>query len=224
MKNNLNLIVMLTWNDQTVKNAREVFAECAASKAIYWGFKEKPLSLQKMKQLNADMKKYGKTTVLEVVAYSEQESLAGAKKAAECGLDILMGTRFYDSVNAFCKEQNIRYMPYVGNVSGRPSVLEGDIQAMIEEAKEYLAKGVYGINLLGYRYKGNADALVQKFTEAIDAPICVAGSINSMQRLDLLKKCDPWAFTIGSAFFENKFGDSFSEQINTVCDYLTDEK
>ena len=56
--------------------------------------------------------------------------------------------------------------------------------------------------------------------QAIDAPVCLAGSINSYQRLDEVKEASPWAFTIGGAFFEEKFGTSFEEQINAVCDYI----
>ena len=40
------------------------------------------------------------------------------------------------------------------------------------------------------------------------------------QRLSVIKEVEPWAFTIGGAFFENKFPGSFNEQINVVCDYF----
>ena len=52
------------------------------------------------------------------------------------------------------------------------------------------------------------------------APVCIAGSINSYQRLDEIKVAAPWAFTIGGAFFENKFGGTFEEKINRVCEYM----
>ena len=54
----------------------------------------------------------------------------------------------------------------------------------------------------------------------VNAPVCIAGSIGSYEQLDKLKNIKPWAFTIGSAFFENKFGDNFCEQINNVYDYV----
>ena len=38
--------------------------------------------------------------------------------------------------------------------------------------------------------------------------------------LDEIKKLNPWAFTIGSAFFDKKFGDDFAEQIDKVCEYI----
>ena len=220
MNNNPNLIVMLTYNDCTVQNAYEIFESCKNSKALYWGFKEKPLSLDEMKNLYSYMKKCGKTTFLEVVEYTEKECLEGAKIAVECGCDILMGTIFFDSVNEFCKMHNLKYMPFVGNVSERPSILEGTIDDMISEANKYLQKGVYGFDLLGYRYTGDAVELNKKFVKNVNAPVCIAGSINSYQRLDETKDANPWSFTIGSAFFDNKFDGSFCEQIDKVCDYI----
>lgn len=220
MENNAELIVMLTLNDLTIKNAYEVFDLCKNSKAKYWGFKEKGLPLEQMKNLFNYMKECGKTTILEVVAYTEEECLEGAKMAKECNCDMLIGTLFYDSVNDYCKQNNIKYMPFVGRVSGRPSVLKGNIDEIIEESKEYLKKGVYGINVLCYRYTGDASLLNKRIVAEIKAPVCLAGSINSYERLKEVKESNPWTFTIGSAFFENKFDGTFEEQINKVCDYI----
>ena len=47
---------------------------------------------------------------------------------------------FYDSINNFCKENNLKYMPFVGRVSERPSILEGDIDDMIQEANIYICE------------------------------------------------------------------------------------
>lgn len=220
MENNLNLIVMLTHNDITVNNAYEIFEKCKDSKAKFWGFKEQNLSINKMKELYKYMKQCGKTTFLEVVEYTEKEGLDGAKMALECGCDVLMGTIYYDSINEFCKSNNLKYMPFVGKVEDRPSILKGDIAEMINEANKYVEKGVYGIDLLGYRYVGNSIELNEKIVLNVDAPVCIAGSISNYERLDELKVIKPWAFTIGSAFFENKFGNDFCEQINNVCDYI----
>lgn len=184
------------------------------------GFKEHPLPLEQMKHLYRRIKECGKTTFLEVVAYSEAEGLEGAKIAAECGCDVLMGTVFHDSINDFCREHGLKYMPFVGDITGRPSVLHGTIDGMIAEAQRYIAKGAYGIDLLGYRFTGDAVALNEAFVKSVDAPVCLAGSIDSFKRLDEVKQAAPWAFTIGSAFFDKKFGETFEEQINAVCDYM----
>lgn len=224
MNDDLNLIVMLTHNDRTVENAYEIFDKCKNSKAKFWGFKEEPLPIDEMKKLYTYMKQCGKTTFLEVVEYTEKKGLEGAKMAVECGCDILMGTMYFDSINEYCKKHNLKYMPFVGQVVERPSILKGTIQEMIDEANKYLKKGVYGFDLLGYRYTGDAVELNKKFVENVKAPICIAGSINSYKRLDEIKDANPWTFTIGGAFFENKFEGSFSDQIDKVCDYMEKEK
>lgn len=220
MKNVAELIVMLTYEDFTVKNAAEIFEACKNSKAIYWGLKEHPLSQEEMKKLFSRMKECGKTTFLEVVAYTEKDGLEGAKTAVECGCDILMGTTYFDSIHSFCKLHGLKYMPFVGEVEGRPSVLKGEICDMVAEARRYLEKGVYGIDLLGYRYEGDSAELYRAFKASISAPICIAGSIDSYDKLNEIKEIAPWAFTIGGAFFKHKFGDSFAEQIDKVCDFM----
>ena len=218
--NGTELIAMLTYNDRTVPDAPEIFEICKDSDVKYWGFKEDGLSLDKMKKLFGSIKACGKTAVLEVVAYTEELCIQGALMAADCGCDILMGTFFFDSVNELCKKHGIRYMPFVGDVCGRPSVLEGDIDQMIAQAESYIEKGVYGIDLLAYRYTGDCGELIRRFVSEVDAPVCIAGSVNSYERIDEIKKASPWAFTIGSAFFDHAFGDDYCKQMNLVCSYI----
>ena len=224
MNKSPNLIVMLTYNDRTVENACEIFKKCKDSQVECWGLKEEGLPPEEMKKLFSYMKDCGKTTVLEVVAYTENECMAGARLASECGCDILMGTLYYDSVKDFCKSNNLKYMPFVGKVENRPSILEGSVEDMINEAYSYLEKGVYGFDLLGYRYTGDPQKLIEEFTSKIDAPICIAGSVNSFERIDYVKKTKSWAFTIGGAFFENQFDGDFDEQVNIVYQYVNDGK
>jgi len=214
------LIVMLTWHDYTVENAHQVFEQCKDAQASYWGMKELPLPMEQMQQLYAYMKSCGKTTILEVVAYTEEAGLAGARKAVACGCDILMGTTYAASTNDYCKAHGLKYMPFVGEITDRPSVLKGEIEDLIREARECIDKGVYGINLLGYRYVGDSMALHKAFMQEIEAPVCLAGSINSYKRLDEIKELSPWSFTIGSAFFEKRFGETIAEQIDRVCSYI----
>lgn len=214
------LIVMLTHNDRTVKDASQVFEEYHDSKAQYWGMKEDGIPFEEMRRLFSRMRDCGKKTVLEVVEYTENECMEGARMAAACQCDILMGTLFFDSVNDYCKETGLKYMPFVGTITGRPSVLEGSICDMIAQAKTCLGKGVWGFDLLGYRYTGDAVSLNKSFVSQVDAPVCLAGSVNSMDRLREVKECNPWAFTIGGAFFENRFGGDFGEQIDKVCTYM----
>jgi len=36
-------------------------------------------------------------------------------------------------------------------------------------------------------------------------PVIIAGSINSFEKLEKVKKLNPWGFTIGNAVFNKKF-------------------
>lgn len=223
MKSIPELIVMLTHHDRTVTNAIEIFEAAKGSKAKYWGFKEVGIPEDQMTELVKRMKTAGKTAFLEVVDYTEEGCAEGARIAARCGFDVLMGTLYFDSVKKIADEAGIKYMPFVGELSGRPSVLNGTIQGMIDEANHLVdTKGIKGFDLLGYRYTGDAVKLNAEFVKNVRGDVCLAGSVASFQRLDEVKATGAWAFTIGGAFFENKFGEglSFGEQIDVVIDYM----
>lgn len=213
---------MLTHNDRTVENAIEVFEECKSCPVDYWGFKDVGLPVPQMKELVKRMKNAGKTTFLEVVRYTEEECLESAKLALECGFDYLMGTLFYGSVNNLLKGKSIKYMPFCGKVSGSPSILEGAVQDIINEAHEIAGYGVAGFDLLAYRYVGDPEELASRFIREVNVPVVMAGSISSFERLDKVKEIGPWGFTIGSAFFDHRFGCdlSLAGQIERVVAYL----
>ena len=120
MKKVPELIVMLTHNDMTADNAAEVFELCKDLPVRIWGMKEEPLPLSEMKTLFSYMKELGKTTALEAVTYTEKESLAGAKKAAECGGLISgehgIGYGKMDYLAAFAGETSMRLMKGIKEV------------------------------------------------------------------------------------------------------------
>lgn len=107
-------------------------------------------------------------------------------------------------------------MPFVGKITQRPSVLDGAIEQMVTEGKEYLKKGVYGIDLLGYRYVGDAVQVNRNITSEINAPVCIAGSVNSYQRLREIAETNARFFTIGSVFFDHIFGNDSTEVIDSL--------
>ncbi len=216
------LITMLTYNDETVNNALTIFRECADLDCDFWGFKDVGVPEDRMKELVTVMKQAGKTTFLEVVSLTEEECLRGARIAVECGFDYLMGTVFFQSVFDYLKSHAKHYLPFCGKVTGHPSVVEGTIEDAIEEGKRLQKLEVAGFDLLAYRFVGDAEELARSFVKEIDLPVVIAGSIASTERLDRVKEYDPWAFTIGTAFFDKKFvpGGSFGDQIQAVLDYL----
>ena len=216
------MIIMLTYNDKTVSNALEIFDQCKELPVECWGFKNVGLPVGKMKKLVFNMKKAKKTTFLEVVTYNEESCLEAAKLALDCQFDYFTGTVYFESVHNLLKGKAIKYFPFCGKVSGSPSILEGSIQGIIDDAKAMEEKGVDGFDLLAYRYVEDAEKLAQQFIKAIKVPVVLAGSINSFDRLDKMKEYNPWGFTIGSAFFDKIFvkDGSFKEQIIRVLSYM----
>jgi len=221
MNSNVKLIVMLTNNDKTVENANEIFESCKDLEVKCWGFKDVGLPLAEMKKLVKSMKEAHKKTVLEVVSLTEKEGMEGAKLAVECGFDYLMGTEFYESIPNYLIDKDTKYFPFCGKVYGHPSILDGSVEEIINHAKDILKKGADGVDLLAYRYIEDADKrLIKDFLKQIEKPVVLAGSINSWDRLEKVLDYKPWGFTIGTAFFNNKFGANmtFREQLTIVLE------
>jgi len=213
-----NLIVMLTHQDKTVHNALEVFESCKDLPVQYWGFKDVDLPKSEMRELIKAIKNAGKTTFLEVVSYSKEECLAGAEFAVDFGFDFLMGTLFYPEVWEFLKNKEIKYSPFVGKVSGSPSILEGTVGSMLEETEFLASHGVFGVDLLAFRHKGNPEELAAEFINRSKIPVILAGSIDSFAKIDFVNRVNPWGFTMGSALFTKNFipEGSFRENLSAV--------
>jgi hypothetical protein len=216
------LIVMLTYNDKTVENALDLFNEMKGTPVTHWGFKDVGLPPDEMQKVVKSMNAAGKTTYLEVVSLTEEEGLTGAKLAVECGFHILMGTVFFDSINDYLKDKPVKYYPFPGHVHSHPSILDGTIEEIVQHACDMEAKGVDGLDLLTYRYTGDAPKLLQEVVKAIGVPMVSAGSIDSYDRIAEVRDTGAWGFTIGTAFFEKNFipDGSFEKNMMAVWDWL----
>ena len=211
-----NLIVMLTHNDKTVHNALEVFESCKDLPVNFWGFKDVDLPKPEMRELIKAIKNAGKTTFLEVVSYTMEECLAGAEFAVDFGFDFLMGTLFFPEVWEFLKEKDIKYSPFVGKVSGSPSILEGTVDSMVEETVFLDSQGVHGVDLLAFRHKENPEKLAAEFISRSKVPVILAGSIDSFEKIEFVNNVNPWGYTMGSALFTQNFLPDGSFRQNLV--------
>lgn len=219
------LIVMLTHHDQTVPQALELFERTREYPVTYWGFKDVGLSPREMQSVVKAMKEAGKVTCLEVVSLSEEEGLQGARLAVDLGFDILMGTVFYRSIHEYLKNERIRYYPFPGHVHSHPSVLDGTRAEIVAHACQLEEYGVHGLDLLAYRYTGDAPALLAEVVRATRIPVVSAGSIDSYDRIHEVWASGAWGFTIGSAFFERRFvpDATFEENLLAVCNWLREQ-
>jgi len=170
------------------------------------------------------MNSANKSTYLEVVSLSEAEGLAGARLAVECGFDVLMGTVFFDSIHEFLHDKPVKYFPFLGKVSGHPSILDGTISEIEQQIRNMAQKGVDGFDLLTYRYTGEPINLLKSAVKAADGhPLVSAGSIDSFNRIREVSRTNAWGFTIGTALFDQKFEPtgSFRENLIAVCNWLS---
>ena len=222
---NSEIIIMLTHNDKTVQDAYDIFESCKDLPVQFWGFKDVGVPKEEMERILGAMKAAGKTTFLEVVSYSEEECMRGAKLAVELGYDYLMGTVYHQSVFEYLAAQDIKFLPFCGKVYGSPSVLEGSFEEIIDDAKGLLEKGVDGIDLLAFRHQDGA-GLAEAYCKAIDKPVVIAGSINSKERLEFIHRIHPWAFTMGSALFTENFvkGGGFRKNLEEVLRLMDELK
>lgn len=216
------LIVMLTHHDQTVQNSLELFQRTKDYPIKHWGFKDVGLPPEEMQKIVNAMKDAGKITFLEVVSLSEEEGLRGAELAVQLGFDILMGTVFYPSIAEYLKDKPIQYYPFPGKVHSHPSILDGSIEEIVAHACQLESYGAHGLDLLTYRFNGEASHLLKLVVQATNVPIISAGSIASFERIREVWDAGAWGFTIGSAFFERQFvpEGSFEENVLAVCDWL----
>ena len=215
------LIAMLTWHDVTVKDAKEVFLSAKDAPTKHWGFKIEGTTPDSMKELAQCMKDNGKKVYIEMLAIDEPSCIEGAKLCVQCGVvDHVLGTVYYESVAKILHDANILYSPFVGLAAD--THLRGSIDSIVEKARDAENKDIFGINLSAFRYMdGDPKDLLRAIDKAVKKPFSIAGSVNSYDRLDFLKTLDNlYAFTIGGAFFEKKFGDTFGEQIAKVVEYI----
>ena len=216
------LIVMLTHQDRTVQGALQLFERTRDYPITHWGFKDVGLSPDEMQHVVTAMKAAGKITFLEVVSLSEDDGLRGARLAVDLGFDILMGTVFFPSIGEYLKDKPIRYYPFPGRIHSHPSILDGTIEEIVAHARELESYGAHGLDLLTYRYAGDAAHLLTQVVQATQVPIVSAGSIASFERITEVWDSGAWGFTIGSAFFEKQFvpDGSFEENVLAVCNWL----
>ncbi len=214
------LITMLTHNDVTAPNSIELFMGAKDAPCNYWGFKDIGISEDEMKRLVDAMKENGNTVFMESLAYSEKNTMESLELASRCGVEYVLGATYYENAAAFASAYHIRFSPFIGlRNSGR---LYGDIEELVFYAKERVKHDVFGINISAYRYEGDCGELIQRVVAAVDKPVSVAGSVDCFEKLASIKASGCWAFTVGGALFEHKFGDTFANQIEIITQFLND--
>src|SRR3954453_15435659 len=195
----IEFIFMLTRDDVTLSDAREVYASIAQTGVRHVGCKDVGLPTDQLRALMDDIRSHGHETWIEVVSETEEDTLASARAAAEIRPDHLIGGTLIEPVQEILEGTGIKFWPYVGQIVGHPCLLRGSIGEILADTNSAAELGVDGINLLAYRYDGDVEALTRAVVEATDLPVICAGSGGAAERLQALDRAGAWAFTIGTA-------------------------
>jgi uncharacterized membrane protein YgdD (TMEM256/DUF423 family) len=196
-------IFMLTRDDVTVEHATDVLATVRDSGLRYVGFKDIGPPPEALARVTEDAHAAGMEVMLEVVSTSLEDEMRSLRAARMIGVDWVLGGT-HPRQGAALLEGSVRYCPFVGTVTGHPSVLSGDIEEIAERAAALtVLDGVYGVDLLAYRHH-SADpvALTRAVAATAQGPVIVAGSIASLEQIAVVEAAGAWAFTIGTAIFE----------------------
>ena len=153
-------IFMLTRNDQTIVDAREVFAQLGGLGLHHVGFKDIGLPAGELVELAADIRRRQSAVHLEVVSETEAATLASARMAVELAPDYLLGGTLIEEVLEIIVGTPIKFFPYVGEIVGHPCLLRGSIARICDDARRAEALGADGVNLLAYRFDGDVPKLV----------------------------------------------------------------
>ncbi len=211
---------MLTRDDRTIADAREVYESIARVGLTHVGCKDLGLPREELARLMDEIRANGHSSYLEVVSETREATLASARAAAEIGPDYLIGGTLIEPVQEILAGSGVRFFPYVGTVVDHPCLLRGTVEEITADARRAQELGVDGINLLAYRYDGDVDGLVESVVAATSLPVIAAGSVDSAERIAALCERGVWAFTIGTAALDGKLVDGapLEEQLRYVLD------
>ena len=214
----IEFIFMLTRDDVTLADAREVYASVAGTGLRHVGCKDVGLPREELAALMDDIRSRGHETYLEVVSETEEATLESARVAAQIRPDHLIGGTLIEPVQEILAGTGVKFWPYVGRIVGHPCLLRGAIDEIVADTERAAALGVDGINLLAYRYDGDVEALVRAVVGACDLPVICAGSVDSVERIRALDACGAWAFTIGTAALDGKLvGGPLAAELGRRC-------
>lgn len=218
-------IFMLTHHDQTLENALDVYDDIRDLPLRYVGFKDIGVPTETLKELTRRMHADGREVMLEVVSEHAEDELRSIAAAVDIGVDWVLGGTHADEGLAALDGATVKYCPFPGRIVGHPSLLRGTIEEIAADARSLTARdGVFGLDLLAYRFDGDVEALVAAVVAASSGPVIAAGSVDSVERIQTLGRLGAWGFTIGGAIFEGRLpaGPSVREQLEAALAAASD--
>lgn len=218
-------IFMLTDQDRTIDNAREVMRLALDRGVRHIGFKDEGATPELQRELAAMARDGGATCHLEVVSVTEADELSSLAAGIEAGVDWILGGTHAEKGIEVLAGTGIRYAPFCGRIVGHPSILEGTIDEIADHAATLTAlDGVDGVDVLAYRHReADVPALIRATVDQSAGPVIVAGSIRSVEQVRVIEAAGAWGFTIGSAIFNGELDapTDLVSQIDAALQYAS---
>lgn len=218
----IQFVFMLTHNDATVRNALEVLEQLRGCGLRYVGFKDVGATPEQLAEVTEAAHEQGLEVMLEVVSTSLEEERRSLEAAVPVGVDWVLGGTHPALGTEILSSTELRYCPFPGTVVGHPSVLEGTIEDIAEDARRLTTTpGIDGVDLLAYRHAtADIGALTRAVVAVSEGPVIAAGSVVDFDQIRLLAGAGAWGFTIGSAIFEGKLpgGPDVPAQVRAVLE------
>ncbi|MGW1617336.1 hypothetical protein ACWCQZ_50220 [Streptomyces sp. NPDC002285] len=222
----IEFIFMLTHDDRTIDDAFEVLESLYDSGLRYVGFTNVGATPEQQRELTEAAHVLGMEVMLGVVSASREDEINSLRAARAANVDWVLGGTHASAGLEILASSGIRYCPFPGFVSGRPSALSGEIAAIAHHAKELTAlDGVHGVHLLTYRHaRADHEKLTRAVVEATEGPVIAADSVVTKEQILLLARAGAWGFTIGGAIFESKLpgGNTVAGQVKAVLAMAAD--
>lgn len=218
----MEFIFMLTRQDQTVEDARQVLDMVLTTGLRRVGFKDVGAAPDALRSLVETIREAGASSYMEVVSTTPDRIRASLETARDIGVDYVLGGRDLALAEELLDGGVARYYPFPGNPRGHPTVLDGTPEDVARDCSVFVEAGCAGVDLLAYR-ASEADPLdlVRAARASLgDRELIVAGSVDSPERIHALAGAGADAFTIGSAVFDGSFSPTKGSLLSQIHDVL----
>lgn len=207
------LVVMLTHNDNTVRDPALVLSSIDSPELTHVGLKETGISPSEFVDSLQYLKNIGKCVYVELMTENNDEMMFYARIAIEQKADALLGTRRSERLDQLIRDSGITYFPVFDDQFAYEATLRNDNQTAKNALTELCSEPhVTGALINPFRIPCCAESLIRA-TVSHGKSAFVTGSINSAERLQLVAKSGAQALAVGTAIFDRAFcgGDSLSQ-------------
>lgn len=218
----MDFIFMLTRQDQTVEDARQILELALATGVRRVGFKDVGASRDELEALTGAIRDAGAISYMEVVSTTSDQVRQSMENARDIGVDYVLGGQDLESARHTLEGGLARYYPFPGRPHGHPTALGGTPDDVARDCKGYIDAGCAGVDLLAFRATEAEPLELVRAARASLAgrELIVAGSVDSPGRIHALAEAGADAFTIGSAIFDGSFSPTKGSFVSQIHDVL----